>query len=758
MMSQDETGSENKSEDRHGKTSQIVQVAVPLPIRSATPLCYDYSLPEGISAKRGTIVEVPLGKRHVWGVVLSAKASGQISTTKLKQVVSVASLPCLSESHLRFLQQLSDWTMAPFGMVMRMMLSTPKAHLPPKARIVYGKSEEGQAEALSDVKLTPKRQRVMRFVADGHVMSATDLAKETGTSVQIVKSMAQQGLLARHEIIKDEPIGYQHMTGTKADVIRLTDDQQDIADKLCAHSEDGYSAHLLDGVTGSGKTEVYFSVVAQMMARGKQVLILLPEIALTAAWQARFEARFGMRPLIWHSSVSSARRRDLWRACLRGEPVVVVGARSAICLPFANLGLIIVDEEHEQAFKQEDMVIYHARDMAVMRAHIESVPVILATATPSLESWVNAGHSAGALPTRYQHWRLEARIGEAKLPEITMIDLKKDRPSAGRWLSGQLIKEIEARLKAGEQSLLFLNRRGYAPLSICEQCGTKATCQSCDSWLVTHRLSGTKQCHHCGFRQPLRNQCDNCQTEGQMRAYGPGVERLAEEAGLLFPDARMCIFSSDTAARPEVAQEMIRSITDGEVDIIIGTQMAAKGHHFPNLTLVGVIDADFGLQGGDLRAAERTYQMLSQASGRAGRASATGKAFLQSYEPDNAVFSALASGNRDAFLALETQMRQSASMPPFGKLAAVIVSGPDEGAVMAFAVAIAENRPAYQSVQIYGPTPAPIARLRGRYRVRFLISAPKDVHVQKIVHEWLDEVRVPSQIFLQIDIDPYSFL
>ena len=747
-------------------TSQIVQVAVPLPVRKSEPLCYDYLVPEDLTPSGGLpvgqIVEVPLGKRAVWGIVLSDTPSGDVKADRLKQVISIASLRPLDERHLRFLTHLSDWTMAPFGMVMRMMLSTPKAHLPPPSKIVYHAAQDADS---AQAKITPKREKVLGFLAEGHAMSAPELAQETGVSQAVIKTMADQNLLCSHEILDEPSLGY-HYAPERLSLLPLSEAQKQVAEGIGATLEAGYNAHLIDGVTGSGKTEVYFQLVAQMMAQHKQILILLPEIALTGAWQSRFESRFGMSPHIWHSSVSAARRRKLWRAVLKGDPVVVVGARSALFLPFTNLGLIIVDEEHEQAFKQEDMVIYHARDMAVMRAHIESVPVVLATATPSLESWVNAGQGAidqkaagtKSGTARYQHWHLGARIGTSHLPQIKMVDLKQDRPPAGKWLSQTLLDATKACLEAKQQTLLFLNRRGYAPLSICEACGTKAKCNHCDSWLVTHRLSGARQCHHCGFRQPLRNHCDDCGQEGQMRAYGPGVERLAEEVMAQFPEARVCILSSDTAARPEVAAEMIRAITEGEVDIIIGTQMAAKGHHFPDLTLVGVVDADFGLQGGDLRAAERTYQMLSQASGRAGRGTQSGLAYLQSYEPDNAVFKALISGDRDAFLSLETQMRASAAMPPFGRLAAIILSGVDEASVEKAAKQLGEARPHYRDVSIFGPTAAPIARIRGRYRMRFLIRAPREVNLQKIIQQWLENQRIPSQIFLQIDIDPYSFM
>ena len=741
--------------------SAIIQIAVPLPLRRKEPLTYDYlaGIAEGLPI--GSIVKVPLGKREVWGIILAHGASKEVRQEKLKTVSEIADCPPLSASHIRFLKAVSQWSLAPFGMVMKMMLSTPKAFDPPSMITHYKRAED-----MAEGRMTPKRERVLSFLDDEMSLDGATLAAETGTSQAILKTMAKAGFLTSFERPKidklPEPIA-------DFNPVTLSEDQLEIAKAISQQCEEGYSAHLLDGVTGSGKTEVYFHLVAEQIRARKQVMILLPEIALTTAWQSRFEARFGVKPLIWHSSVTPAMRRILWRAALQGEPMVVVGARSALFLPFSNLGLIIIDEEHEQAFKQEDMVFYHARDMAVMRAHIEQLPVILATATPSLESWVNAlgdkgtddksgDDKGGDGKMRYHHWQMKARIGGAHLPQIKMVDLKKDKPPAGRWLSSQLIKEIEIALAQGSQTLLYLNRRGYAPLSICEACGDKAVCDACDSWLVTHRLSGSRQCHHCGYRQPLRDECHGCGTKGQMRAYGPGVERLAEEVGSLFPEARYCIFSSDTASRPEVAAEMIRAITENEVDIIIGTQMAAKGHHFPHLSLVGVVDADLGLAGGDLRAAERTYQILSQASGRAGRAHIEGKALLQSYEPDNAVFHALAAQDRDAFLALETALRKDAQMPPFARLAAVILSAGDQMLVEQFANQMAAQKPAYKDVDIFGPAPAPIARIRGRYRIRFLIRTPKQVNIQQILRDWIDKQPVPSGILLQIDIDPYNFL
>ncbi len=486
------------------------------------------------------------------------------------------------------------------------------------------------------------------------------------------------------------------------------------------------------------------------------MLILLPEIALSAGWRQRFESRFGVKPVEWHSDVSPGQKRATWRFVLKGAASVVVGARSALFLPFHDLGLIVVDEEHEHAFKQEEQVIYQARDMAVLRAQLENVPIILASATPSLESWVNAGCTG--LPARYQYVALPNRVHGASLPMIELVDLRVHPPEPRRWLAPPLVSAIEQRLAAGEQSLLYLNRRGYAPLTLCGACGTKLTCPNCDAWMVEHRLSGRMKCHHCGHESRPRNDCAACGEKEQMRTCGPGVERLAEEVLQRFPEARFAMMSSDTVSSPKAAELFIQSVIDGEVDIIIGTQMAAKGHHFPGLTLVGVVDADLGFAGGDLRAGERTFQMLSQVAGRAGRESRPGTAMLQTMEPQNQVIAALVAGDRNQFLAVEAAGREAAIMPPFGQLAAVILSAPHEDRLHAAIRLLDLARPAFDGVDIFGPAVAPIGFLKGKHRARALIRANKAVNIQMVIRSWLEPLKMPSGVRLQIDIDPYHFL
>lgn len=536
----------------------------------------------------------------------------------------------------------------------------------------------------------------------------------------------------------------------------LTDEQQAAAKQLVAAAEaQAYNASVLDGITGSGKTEVYFEAIDAALKQSKQVLVLLPEILLTTQLRSRFSRRFGFDPVIWHSSVTPAQRRDAWRGIAKGEVKLVIGARSALFLPFQPLGLIVVDEEHEAGYKQEDGVVYHARDMAVARAHKEDIPVVLVSASPSIESHINMREG------KYDEVTLSSRIGDAVLPEIRTIDMRNEQLDAQHFIAQELKEAMAQRIDRGEQSLLYLNRRGYAPLTLCRNCGYRFQSPDTDSWMVLHKPKNSApylQCHHSDFRMPLPAKCPECDAEDSFAACGPGVERLKDEVEELFPDARVCVMASDTIATPNQAQEVIGAIESGEVDIIIGTQIVAKGHHFPKLTLVGVVDADLGLEGGDIRAAERTYQLLHQVAGRAGRAQHPGLALLQSYLPENAIMQSLIAEDRGQFVEGEIARRQRANLPPFGKLAAIILSGKNMKAVQQHAKQLAQAAPRIKHIEVYGPAPAPIALLRGNYRMRLLLKAPRHVRIQPILREWLGRVAMPSSIHCKVDVDPYSFV
>nr|WP_244433907.1 primosomal protein N' [Azospirillum sp. B506] len=715
---------------------------LPLPLREA----YDYRVPDGLELVPGDFVEVPLGPRRMIGVVWGPGA-GTVDSGRLKPVVRRFDVPPMTEVGRRFVEWVAAYTMTPPGFVLRMAVSVPSALEPPKPMLAYLRKPD--AEPPPGFKMTDPRKRILALLEDGPPRTPAELAEEAGCGVTVVRGLAEAGLL--------EPLMLQPSRLGRPDWRRpgptLSDNQQAAAGDLRERVASGrYSTVLLDGVTGSGKTEVYYEAISAALEQGRQALVLLPEIALSAQWLDRFARRFGAPPAEWHSELTGAQRRDTWRAVSKGEVPVVVGARSALFLPYPDLGVIVVDEEHDSAYKQEEGAIYHARDMAVARAHLGGLPIVLVSATPSLETKVNADSH------RYARIELPSRHGGAVLPDVELVDLRRDRPPARHWLAPSLRKALTDTLAGGEQAMLFLNRRGYAPLTLCRACGHRMQCPNCTAWLVEHRLARKLQCHHCGLQQPLPHACPECGEEGTMAACGPGVERIAEEVAELFPDARAAIMASDTLHGPRAIQEMVESIGRHELDIIIGTQVMAKGHHFPMLTLVGVVDADLGLNGGDLRAAERTYQLLHQVAGRAGRGERPGRVMLQTFMPEHPVMQALAAGDRDGFYQLEAEMRLEAGMPPFGRLAALIVSGEDPTLVERVAMALGRAAPRSETVHVLGPAPAPLALLRGRHRRRLLLKAPRSTQVQPLIAEWLDKVEIPPAIRVQIDVDPYSFL
>ncbi len=718
-----------------------VQVLLPLPL----PGAFDYRVPPELEIQPGAFVSVPFGRREAIGVVWSEIASGEVPDSRLKDIQDRLEAAALPESTRRFVDWVSRYTLSPPGSVLRMAMSVTEALLPEKPRAAYRIADGPPA----DIRLTPARKRVLAVAADGFPRPAIELAREAGVGVGVVTGLAKAGAL--EQVVMREPRPAR--PDPAAPSVALTAEQQGVADRLVqSMAEGGFAVTVLDGVTGAGKTEVYFEAIAEALRQGRQVLVLLPEIALTAHWLHRFGERFRAAPQQWHSELTQTQRRRTWRAVADGSAQVIVGARSALFLPYRDLGLIIVDEEHDGSFKQEDGIAYHARDMAVVRGHIEGIPVLLVSATPSLETVMNVEEG------RYRLVHLPSRHGAAGLPEVSVVDLRREAPPRQRWLSPPLREALQQTLAAGEQALLFLNRRGYAPLTLCRTCGHRMECPNCTAWLVEHRLARRLECHHCGHVVAYPEHCPECGAEDSLAACGPGVERLAEEVHALFPDARMASLTSDTVRGPAAVEDLISRMRRHEIDILIGTQIVAKGHHFPMLTLVGVIDADLGLTGGDLRAAERTYQLLHQVAGRAGRDAKPGRVLLQTYNPAHPVITALAEGARDRFIAEEAAQRRAGGWPPFGRLAALILSGPDEDAVDAFARHLARAAPRYDQVRVLGPAPAPLARLRGRYRRRFLLKTPRDVSIQRLLLEWLAKVRPPNAIRIQIDVDPYSFL
>ena len=728
-------------------TPKTKRFRVLLPFASGR--AYDYRAPAEFGLELGDVVRVPLGPRQVHGAVwqsLTGAEADAVEEERLRDIVDRLDVPPLPESLRRFIDWVAGYTLAAPGSVLRMALSVRDALVAPAPRL--GVVATGRRPA----RMTPQRARVLAAAAAAAApRPRAELAREAAVTPAVVQGLVAAGSLAEVALPEAPAAAPGSAPGVAPS---LTGAQRRAADRLVARMRARhYSASLLDGVTGSGKTEVYFEAIAETLRQGRQCLVLLPEIALTAQWLRRFEVRFGIRPLEWHSDLKHGQRRRNWRAIAFGRARIVVGARSALFLPYPELGLIVVDEEHDSAFKQEDGVTYNARDMAVVRASIGGFPIVLASATPSLETLVNVERR------RYRRLELPERHGRAAMPEIAAIDMREEKLSATRWLSSALAEALKGNLASGEQSMLFLNRRGYAPLTLCRACGHRMACASCSTWLVDHRFTGRLQCHHCGFTAVKPASCPACGAEGAFAACGPGVERVAEEVGAALPDARLAVMASDTVSRPSQAAELIDRMVAREIDVLVGTQIVAKGHHFPMLTLVGVVDADLGLSGGDLRAAERTYQLLAQVAGRAGRAERPGRVLLQTYGPEHRVMQALISGDRERFIASETAERRHHALPPFGRLAALIVSAPDERRGLDACRALADRIPAMpQGARILGPAPAPLFLLRGLYRHRFLVMAPRELRIQGLIGDWLGGYTPPARVRLQIDIDPYSFL
>ncbi len=705
----------------------------------------DYKAPEG-GCHLSAFVEVPLGPRKVLGVVWGP-GKGDFDYSKVRSVIRVLDAVPMRAEMQEFLARAAEYTLTPMPAMLRLATRSPGLGDPPSMRRVF-RLGFGTPDRETDA-----RRRVLAVLAEYGGLSFTlrELAEAAGVSSSVIKGLVKQGVVREEDSPRDLP--YPHLDPDLPGVA-LTDEQSAaVADLREAVRSGAYGTTLLKGVTGSGKTEVYLEAVAETLRAGRQALVLLPEIALTAEFLKRVEARFGAAPTEWHSGVTMTERRRAWRMVGEGGAQLIVGARSALFLPYRDLGLIVVDEEHDTSYKQEDGVLYNARDMAVLRASICSAQVVLASATPSLESWANA--EAG----KYKRLELSARFGEAVLPEMRAIDMRTESLPGNRWVSPTLRAAVQKRLDAGEQSLLFLNRRGYAPVTICRACGHQIGCDHCDARMVEHRFLKRLVCHQCGDTKPMPDKCPSCEAEDRLAPVGPGVERLGEEVTSLFPDARIAVLSSDLFGSARAMKAQIVEIAEGAADIIIGTQLVAKGHNFPLLTLVGVIDADLGLQGSDLRAAERTFQLMRQVSGRAGRAERRGQALLQTYQPEHPVIRAILSGAEEEFWRAEAQERRHAGVPPYGRMAGIVLSSPDVQEVFDIGGVLARRDEPLRAVgaQVFGPAPAPIARIRGRHRVRLLVKADKSAPLQAALARWVAQVKLPANLRLSIDIDPQSF-
>lgn len=706
----------------------------------------DYRVPREMSVEPGSIVMAPLGPRQLVGVVWEPErmpSHDEVGDNRLRNLLQVYDAPPLKDSLRRLIEWTADYYLAPPAAVLRMAL-------PSSSALEGGRTiTEYRLSGRRPERLTAQREQALDRLKERQGL-IRELAVVADVSDAVIRGLVKVGAIEPVEVDVDSPFPLPDPTYGAPDLSAVqTSVSQSLVEAVDAQA---FQPFLLDGVTGSGKTEVYFEAVAEAIRQGRQTLVLLPEIALTEPFLKRFAQRFGHAPIAWHSGLRQSQRRRAWRAITSGQGLVTVGARSALFLPYRNLGLIVVDEAHETSFKQEDGVHYHARDVAVMRARFESCPIILASATPAIETrqQVELG--------RYRELRLPARFGNATMPEITAVDLIQDPPERGRWLAPPLVQATEETLARGEQILFFLNRRGYAPLTLCRHCGHRFQCPNCTAWLVEHRLIHRLACHHCGHTMPPPAACPECSEEDSLVACGPGVERIADEVKLLFPEARVVIVTSDTIWSPAKAAEFVGRMEAGEIDIVIGTQLITKGYHFPNLTLVGVVDADLGLEGGDLRAAERTFQQVMQVAGRAGRGEKPGHVLIQTHSPNAPVLQALVSGDGESFYAAETEARRSAGAPPFGRFAGIIISSEDQKLALETATRIGRTAPKVEGMAVFGPAPAPLAMLRGRHRFRLLVHARRALDVQDVIRDWLGALEWSTKVRVAVDVDPYSFL
>ena len=722
-------------------TGELVTVLTTQPLDRTL----DYKAPEG-GCWMGAFVEVPLGPRKVIGVVWG-KGLGGFDISKARSILRVLDVAPMRAEMRGFLEKAAAYTLTPLSSMLRLATRAPGLSNPPSMQKIY-RLGEGAPD-----RVTEARTRVIEALREygGLGFTLKEVSELAGVTSSVVKGLVKQGVVLEEDTPRDQP--YRRMDpafGPK----ELTEDQRAAATRVAEGIAEGaYGTALLRGVTGSGKTEVYLEAVAACLKAGRQALVLLPEIALTAEFLTRLEARFGAKPAEWHSGVTMTERRRVWRMVGQGGAEVVIGARSALFLPFQNLGLIVVDEEHDTSYKQDDGVLYNARDMAVLRASLCGARVVLASATPSLESWANA--DAG----KYERIELTSRYGPAVMPDMRAIDMRSEELPASQWISPSLQREVKARIEKGEQSLLFINRRGYAPVTICRACGHQVGCDHCDARMVEHRFQKRLLCHQCGESKPMPEACPSCGVEGKLAPVGPGVERLAEEAQAHFPEARLAVLSSDLFGSARALKEGITKIAEGGADIIIGTQLVAKGHNFPMLTLVGVIDADLGLQGSDLRAAERTFQLMRQVAGRAGRSERKGAAILQTFQPEHPVIRAILAGDEEGFWKAEAEQRRAAGVPPYGRMAGIVLSSPDVQQVFDIGNQLARNDGPLRAVgaQVFGPAPAPISRVRGRHRVRLLVKAEKSAPIQQALAQWVAQVKPRGDFRLSVDIDPQSF-
>lgn len=703
----------------------------------------DYSTLDD-SVEIGSLVEVPLGSKVVIGVVWSA-GNTKFDHSRLKQIIGTINNIKLEPEFISFLKKAHAYTLSPLQSFLKMAVQSLNFHKDQKVAISYKLNNSDHFQ------ITQRQKELVTYIKEQpqSIAQYTKIKKDLGISFSVIKSLEKKGVLSKfienkynQERIFNEPI------------ILNSEQRRAVSQLRISYVKNEFRTWLLFGITGSGKTEVYLNLASERIEKGEQVLILLPEISLTVDFHQRIMKRYGALSGEWHSQLNLNERRRVFKNVVNGHIKLVVGARSALFLPFKNLSLIIVDEEHDASYKQEETPIYNARDLAVLRASTLKSQIILSSATPSIETWHNCRLG------KYHKVDLLKRFGEVYEPRVTLIDMNVEETPKNSWISVPMIEQIKISLEKKEQVLIFLNRRGYAPIVFCTACRISLECKNCSTKLVYHKKKNCYLCHICGYKVPEITECVKCKSADNFIPIGPGVERIRDEISKLFPDALSKIFSSDSFLKGEKNVEDMDKIKSGEIDIIIGTQLISKGYNFPHLKLVAVIDADMGLNSGDHRVMEKSYQVIKQVVGRAGRYASDGKALIQTWMPRHPVLQALLEDQGEKFLNAELEQRIEANFPPHGKLISLILSGKNESTLMDFGIKLKNQFYSLnlQDFEIFGPAVAPISRIKNKTRVRLLIKSNKMTKISQIeVRDWLKNILVPNNVYFSVDIDPYNF-
>ena len=700
----------------------ILELAIPVAIFKT----FDY-YSEDENIKIGSVVSINFARTKTIGLVVNIKDSSSFELKKINNKIL-----SLNNNIVNFIKKVADYNIIPIGLVFKFVFNDNYLLNNIKENKLYYFNNDG--------KITEKQKNIVDFLKENKDKSFSFNELKSLCSLNILKTLVKNGIIC-------EKKENQHNYNIENIVLNtLSIEQENVYKKIL---ELDNKPILLEGITGSGKTEIYFHLFEYFIKQDKQVLFLLPEIALTSQFINRIKSQFLCKDVaVWHSAISNSQKKEIWNKVLNNEIKLVIGARSSLFLPFSNLSLIVVDEEHDSSYKQVDNGCYNARDMAVLKAKIENIKIVLGSATPSLESLINVDNN------KYNYLFLKSRFGESAEPIIDIIDLKQEKKNDG-YLSKKLILEIKEELDKKNQVLLFMNRRGYSPIAICKECGERIICPNCSSSLTVHKSSGLYVCHQCGYKKKESLICPFCGMEGSIIYFGPGVEKIEEEAKKYFPDKNTVIITSDTIQNMKEINEIVRKISNKEIDIIIGTQMITKGYDFKDLTLVGVLDADASLFGADFRATERTYQLLTQVVGRAGRRERQGRAFIQTYNPNNVVIQALKNNNKDLIINFEKENRQLIDLPPYGKMVLISLSGKEEIKVYRKIKEIASVFPLDDRIEVYGPTQMNIYKLKNEFRFKLIVKTKNDINIQKLVLNIINFVKIDNNLKLKIDVNPY---